>query len=147
MAMTSEGVLHHEVLYENCRNDSFVSFLSNLPVHRGAYLVMDNLQLHKSKQALDAIRAKGCVPLFTPPYSPRLNAIEYAFSSIKRMYRQECSKLQATKGIDLDRSDYEELLHAAVLFPHNMMPFVQRTLATAASAFTPSRASSLTHDN
>ena len=147
MAMTSSGVLHHVVLDRNCKKHDFVKFVAELPVSRGTRLVMDNLQIHKSHEAIDAMKAKGCVPVFTPPYSPRFNAIEYAFSSIKRLYRRECSELQAQHGVDLDPSDYEELLHASVLFPHDMRPFVERTLATASEASKRPTNSSLSHDS
>ena len=146
MAMTSKGVLHHEVLETNCNTSGFVKFIQDLPVQPGTRLVMDNLSFHKSAVTRDAIEAKQCKPLYIPPYSPRFNAIEYAFGSMKRLYRQECSALQASSGCELGRSDYEELLQHTVLFPYDLGPFVKRTLDTVNTVLASNGAVIPTHD-
>lgn len=46
-------------------------------------VILDNLSVHKSKAAEEAIRAKGAWLLFLPPYSPDLNPIEMAFAKLK----------------------------------------------------------------
>lgn len=147
MAITSTGVLHHEVLYDNCKKPDFVRFVNDLPVGPGTRVVMDNLQIHKCREVVDVMNKKKIVAVYTPPYSPRFNAIEYAFSAIKRLYRSECSELQAACGTScLDREAYEELLHAAVMFPRDTSPFVHRTMQTVASAFRSPEDSSLRYD-
>ena len=125
MAMTRQGVLHYEVLDHNCRKADFVQFISDLPVARGTRIVMDNIQFHKSQETRDALRSKGCFALYTPPYSPCFNAIEYAFSTLKRVYRHACSELQAQESAP-GTCMYEDLLHATLMMPHDFGPFVSR---------------------
>ena len=147
MAVTSSGVVHHTVMDHNCCKQDFCKFISELSLPENTMLVMDNLQVHKSAEAMAAYKQIKCQAVFIPPYSPRFNAIEYAFSLMKRMYRKECPFLQSscTTGA-LDRSAYEELLHAVVLFPHDLRPFVARTLATAQAAYRSGGACVQTHD-
>ena len=92
MAITRTGILHYKVLHGSCKKADFVSFIRELPESvRGKTLVMDNLNSHHSVETRDAAMSKECKLLFVPPYSPRYNAIEYAFSQKKRMYRSECT--------------------------------------------------------
>ena len=51
-------------------------------------MVWDNLNVHKSPRAADAIRAHGAWVLFLPRYSPDLNPIEKAFSRLKALLRK-----------------------------------------------------------
>ena len=54
----------------------------------GDVVVWDNLNVHKSQQAADAIKACGAWVLFLPRYSPDLNPIEKAFSKLKALLRK-----------------------------------------------------------
>ena len=54
----------------------------------GDVVVWDNLNVHKSPRAADAIRACGAWILFLPRYSPDLNPIEKAFSKLKTLLRK-----------------------------------------------------------
>ena len=55
---------------------------------RGDVVILDNLNVHKSPRAAQAIRAKGAWVLFLPRYSPDLNPIEKAFSKLKTLLRK-----------------------------------------------------------
>jgi transposase len=46
-------------------------------------VVLDNLNVHKSPTARDAIEAAGCTVQFLPAYSPDLNPIEHRFSKVE----------------------------------------------------------------
>jgi transposase len=50
-------------------------------------VVADNLTVHSSDRARDAIEARGAQLWFLPPYSPDLNPIEEAFSKVKAFLR------------------------------------------------------------
>jgi transposase len=52
-------------------------------LNKGDVVVLDNLSVHKSKDARKAIEKKGAWLLFLPPYSPDFNPIELAFSKFK----------------------------------------------------------------
>jgi len=54
----------------------------------GDVVVWDNLNIHKSPRAAEAIKARGAWVLFLPRYSPDLNPIEKAFSKLKTLLRK-----------------------------------------------------------
>lgn len=54
----------------------------------GDVVVWDNLNVHKSPRAAEAVRARGAWILFLPRYSPDLNPIEKAFSKLKTLLRK-----------------------------------------------------------
>lgn len=90
LAISKLGVLHYEILDHGCRKADFVRFILGLPVAAGTTLLMDNLSLHKSKETVAAVKQKGCMQLFIPTYSPRFNAIENVFGTLKRSFRARC---------------------------------------------------------
>ncbi len=52
-------------------------------------MVMDNLQVHKSKRVRELIEGVGAEVLFLPPYSsPDFSPIEEAFSKVKSILRR-----------------------------------------------------------
>ena len=53
----------------------------------GDLVVMDNLNVHKSSQAIQTIEAVGAEVIYLPPYSPDLNPIEKIFSKLKQLIR------------------------------------------------------------
>jgi transposase len=54
----------------------------------GQLVVMDNLQVHKSKRVRELIEGRGCSLVFLPSYSPDFNPIEEAFSKVKALLRR-----------------------------------------------------------
>lgn len=92
MAISCNGIEHFEILEQNCRKQDFVAFIENIPsaACAGATLLMDNIQFHHSKETKKALEARGLRALYTPPYCPKFNAIEYLFSSVKQAYRSNC---------------------------------------------------------
>ncbi|KXJ06866.1 hypothetical protein AC249_AIPGENE23909 [Exaiptasia diaphana] len=47
-------------------------------------LVMDNCNIHYSDDMINAVRNKGGIVIFLPPYSPDLNPIEDCFNFSKK---------------------------------------------------------------
>ena len=117
MAVTTAGVLHYEVLVDsNCRKNDFLNFIDNLPsTSTPKAIVMDNIRFHHSKETMKSLSSKGYTVIFTPPYSPAFNAIEYVFSSMKRIYRNECT----AEGIGTDWSldNYFNCLLGTLMIP------------------------------
>jgi transposase len=62
----------------------------------GQIVVLDNLAVHKSARAIAAIVAAGCAVVFLPPYSPDLNPIELAFSTLKQDLRAVAARTVET---------------------------------------------------
>jgi transposase len=54
----------------------------------GTVVILDNLATHKTLNAAQALKDRGCWLLFLPPYSPDLNPIEMAFSKLKAHLRR-----------------------------------------------------------
>jgi transposase len=70
--------------------DVFVTFVVERLAPRlpqGSVVVLDNLSVHKSARARQALEAVGCQLLFLPRYSPDFNPIEQAFSTLKTHLR------------------------------------------------------------
>jgi transposase len=106
LAVSTKGIVGYEVLDHNCRKSDFICFVQALHIRPGTTLVMDNIAFHHSKDVADAAKIKGARILFTPPYSPRCNAIENVFGALKHEYRSHCPPSAS------DSFDYESLLLA-----------------------------------
>ena len=55
---------------------------------KGDIVIMDNVNFHKNKSALEAIEAVGAQVKFLPPYSPDFSPIENMWSKIKSILRK-----------------------------------------------------------
>lgn len=54
----------------------------------GDIVILDNLNVHRSPRALQALKQRGAWFLFLPKYSPDLNPIEMAFAKLKTLLRK-----------------------------------------------------------
>jgi transposase len=54
----------------------------------GDIVLIDNLNVHKSENARQAIEARGAQLQFLPPYSPDLNPIEKCWAKVKTVLRR-----------------------------------------------------------
>lgn len=68
--------------------DTYVTTQLAPTLKPGDVVIWDNLNVHKSPRAAQAIRARGAWVLFLPRYSPDLNPIEKAFSKLKTLLRK-----------------------------------------------------------
>lgn len=71
--------------------DVFIAFVEQVLVPKlkpDDIVVMDNLNVHKNQDAIQAIRAAGARVLFLPPYSPEYNPIEKAWAKLKDLLRR-----------------------------------------------------------
>jgi transposase len=59
---------------------------------RGDVVILDNLNVHRSARAAEALAARGAWFLFLPKYSPDLNPIEMAFSKLKAHLRKAAAR-------------------------------------------------------
>ena len=57
-------------------------------LRNGEVVIIDNLSVHKSAKAAEALRQRGAWFLFLPRYSPDLNPIEMAFAKLKEHLRR-----------------------------------------------------------
>ena len=68
--------------------ERYVEHLLAPTLSPGSVVVLDNLSVHTSLRARQAIEARGCQMLFLPAYSPDLTPIEEAFSKLKAFLRR-----------------------------------------------------------
>lgn len=66
----------------------------------GTIVILDNLSVHRSPRAAEALKQRLSWFLFLPPYSPDLNPIEQAFSKLKAHLRR------------IGARNYEDLINA-----------------------------------
>jgi len=93
--VSSEGVVHHELIEKGMKTKEFHSFLTNikLPNDKKHYLLLDNLPVHKAKQSCiklklapikELMASKNIEPLYLPPYTPEMNPTELCFNFIRQ---------------------------------------------------------------
>ena len=61
-------------------------------LNKSDVVILDNLNVHLSRRAADALAARGAWFLFLPKYSPDLNPIEMAFSKLKAHLRKAAAR-------------------------------------------------------
>lgn len=74
-----------------CDSNIFITYVKEFLVKelkRGQIVVMDNINFHKHKDVIEAIKSVGCEVLFLPTYSPDLNPIEHYWFKIKHLVRK-----------------------------------------------------------
>ena len=132
MAISCEGVIDYKIIPESCRKLDFIEFVNHLPTEKvvGKTLVMDNVSFHHSREVVEATVSKGCKLLYIPPYSPRYNAIEYAFSSIKRSYRAICSDADILLA---DPNDYQGAIILSIELCNDFKRIFRRIKKTVCS--------------
>jgi transposase len=91
LAIDRSGVVAHEIRVGSFNQHSFSAFIEKLPSERP--LLMDNASIHKTALVREACGRNNIRPIYTPPYCPWFNPVEFAFSVVKRRFR----KLRATR--------------------------------------------------
>ncbi|CAB4491539.1 unnamed protein product [Rhizophagus irregularis] len=103
-ALSLDGIIALDIMEDSCNKERFRNFIlakvlpnMNAFPQQNNVLVMDNAQIHHDEYLVNFIESIGCKIIYLPPYSPDLNPIETAFSSIKswikrhRNFVSECS--------------------------------------------------------
>jgi transposase len=67
--------------------DEYVKSILAPALRPGDIVIMDNLSVHQSQNADEAIKKKQAEIMFLPAYSPDLNPIEKMWSKIKQILR------------------------------------------------------------
>ena len=99
-AIRESGVVTWRPKDEAVNEEWFTMFVTDHLVPKltpGDFVVLDNIAFHKCDAVREVIEAAGAHVLFTPPYSPEMNAIEEVFSIVKAKLR----RISARKLADL----------------------------------------------
>ena len=91
-AISEDGGLIDFAIHPRAINtDVFVAFVRQLSVKLGGgdfALFLDNLSVHKTKEAKLLFEALNITEIFNVPYCPQFNGIESYFSQIKATYKK-----------------------------------------------------------
>jgi hypothetical protein len=86
LAGIGPGLLLDEAL-DRTTFDGYIVACVAPTLNAGQIVVVDNLKVHYSDRAREAIEARGAELWYLPPYSPDYNPIEEAFSKVKTALR------------------------------------------------------------
>ena len=82
------GIVGHQSLRGNFNSASFSQFIRDLDAPVSSVILMDNVRFHHTSETREAALMKGFHLLYTPPYCPELNPVEYAFSVLKNDFER-----------------------------------------------------------
>lgn len=72
--------------------DTYIETQLAPTLNRGDVVILDNLNVHKSQKAQQALAERGAWFLYLPKYSPDMNPIEMAFSKLKAHLRKAAAR-------------------------------------------------------
>jgi transposase len=87
------GVVKRELIPRGMKSKDFHKFISELPIDKIHYLLLDNLKVHHAtkscqKEGLSTIKellaSKNIEPEYLPPYTPELNPVELCFNFLRQ---------------------------------------------------------------
>jgi transposase len=100
-ALSMDGLIATMSLPGSVNTDAFSAYIENILVPqlwKGAYVIMDNLSVHKASRIREIIQQAGAELVFLPPYSPDLSPIELCWSKLKQCLRS--AKARTTEAIN-----------------------------------------------
>ncbi len=90
-SLSTEGVgaaMSVEGATDGVAFETYIEYFLAPTLEARQVVVMDNLQVHKSKRVRELIEGAGAEILFLPPYSPDFSPIEETFSKVKGIMRR-----------------------------------------------------------
>jgi hypothetical protein len=117
-ALSLDGILHLEVVENAVTGGVFRNFIEGLLPQMNEWplphsvLVVDNAAIHKVAGIRELVEGHGARLLYLPAYSPDLNPIEAAFSSIKAWLRTNRDRINAE--IETDKGSVYNAIWEAV---------------------------------
>jgi hypothetical protein len=122
-ALSLDGILHLDVVENAVTGAAFRQFVEGLLPRMNKWplpnsvLVVDNASIHKVAGIRELVEQHGMRLMFLPSYSPDLNPIELAFSSIKAWLRANRDRVNQAMESE-DGSVYNALWQAV----HSVTP-------------------------
>jgi transposase len=89
-ALSLDGLIATMTVPGSVNTDIFVSYVQEIlapALWSGAFVIMDNLSVHKAHRIQEIIASVGATVIFLPPYSPDLSPIELCWSKLKQCLR------------------------------------------------------------
>lgn len=109
-ALSVTGVLDFKIVRGTTNGDIFLEFIEKelLPhlmpfdgQNCNSIVVMDNASIHHSEKVIELIASVGALLIYLPPYSPDLNPIEEAFSSVKAFLKDHEAIAYTSRDIEI----------------------------------------------
>ena len=103
-ALALDGILHLEVMKNAVTGDDFRRFVQGLLPRMNKWplpnsvLVVDNASIHWVDGIREMVEEHGARLVYLPAYSPDLNPIELAFSTIKAWLRENRDRINTEGG-------------------------------------------------
>lgn len=100
-ALSMDGLIATMSLPGSVNTEVFSTYIEQVLAPQlwvGAYVVMDNLSVHKASRIREIINKAGAELIFLPPYSPDLSPIELCWSKLKQCLRS--AKARTTEAIN-----------------------------------------------
>lgn len=87
MAISNKRIISYQLYKSSIDGNLYFDFISSfINNYKNKYFLMDNARIHHTIKIKSLIESNNKL-LFIPPYSPKFNAIENAFSKIKSTFR------------------------------------------------------------
>ncbi len=100
-ALSLEGLIATMSLPGSVNTEIFLTYVREIllpQLWKGAFVIMDNLSVHKANKIKEMIQTVGAEVVFLPPYSPDLSPIELCWSKLKQCLRT--AKARTTQAIN-----------------------------------------------
>lgn len=100
-ALSLDGLIATMSLPGSVNTRVFLTYIKEILLPQlwtGAFVIMDNLPVHKASQIREIIQTVGAEVIFLPPYSPDLSPIELCWSKLKQCLRT--AKARTTETIN-----------------------------------------------
>lgn len=97
-AISLTGIVAMMYIASAVNGNIFKTYIEELLVpklHRGQFVIFDNVGFHKSKDLIELIENAGARVVFLPPYSPDLSPIEKMWSKIKEILKRKKPRSEA----------------------------------------------------
>jgi transposase len=100
-ALSLDGLIATMSLSGSVNTEVFITYVQEIltpQLWMGAFVIMDNLPVHKAHRIQEIIASVGATVVFLPPYSPDLSPIELCWSKLKQCLRN--AKARTTTAIN-----------------------------------------------
>jgi len=85
LGISNDGSKFSQVFDGGVNREMFKSYIRDLPYPPDTVLILDNCSTHKKIE--DALEDRGFRVLYLPPYCPKFQPVELAFSKVKCLFR------------------------------------------------------------
>ena len=105
-AIATDGLRAHMTYSGTMNGDRMVEFINEHlgpSLRKGDIVVLDGLRVHTMTKVREAIESFGAESLILPPYSPELNPIEHAWSTLKARLHRVSTTTWDTLCTEVDR--------------------------------------------